>query len=772
MRWISFTTVVFAALSHSAIAANLIDPNGLGATDVVDLDLDPFPTGNPTLLTNPLTDPLNLGTHILTVGYVSSGELRIDGGSNVVSNSGIIGYLTGSTGVVTVDGVGSTWTNSGSLFLGSFLFSLGGDGALNITGGGTVSNTHGIIGTNADSKGVVTVDGNNSSWTCSGDLDIGSQGADGTLTITGGGTVSNAKASIAPTGAVTVGGAGSTWTSTDDLFVQSMLNIQGGAEVSNHRGYISTAGIVTVDGVGSVWTSGDDLDVADGTLNITGGGAVSSVGGSLGYYSGQTAAVTVDGAGSKWTGSDTIIVGRYGDGTLNITGGATVESSSGSLGYRSGATGVVTIDGIGSTWSTGSLSVGISSGIGMLTISNGAAVNAEGSTSAGEFGSITFDDGTLTTATLSVDSEDLLGTGAIYTNGLISDIGDIDLVFDATHGLSRTIQVNSQPGQDLTVHLDVNGAGSMAVGYHGSGSMNISDGVEVQTRSGYVGLEAASTGVVTVDGPGSTWTTTGHLTVGGQGAATLTISGGATVSSSSTTTPVLFLRDYVGLSDGSSGHVTVDGDGSKWSNRDLSVGIWGQGTLTITNGGLVSVAGMLTIDRDLDGNGFVNIATGGMLALEGDADDSLAQFLDLVEGTDAIRYWDDSVSDWADIAAASYGDDYTLEYLTTGDLLGYTLLTVGVSTLPGDYNGDGVVDAADYTVWRDNLGSNVTLPGDTTLGTVTSADYDVWRSNYGATQPVTGTEAQPASTPEPASLLLVCLALTAISGFYRGRCIM
>ena len=37
------------------------------------------------------------------------------------------------------------------------------------------------------------------------------------------------------------------------------------------------------------------------------------------------------------------------------------------------------------------------------------------------------------------------------------------------------------------------------------------------------------------------------------------------------------------------------------------------------------------------------------------------------------------------------------QFYTTG------VLSV-VSTLPGDYNGDGVVDAADYTVWRDNLG--------------------------------------------------------------------
>lgn len=56
--------------------------------------------------------------------------------------------------------------------------------------------------------------------------------------------------------------------------------------------------------------------------------------------------------------------------------------------------------------------------------------------------------------------------------------------------------------------------------------------------------------------------------------------------------------------------------------------------------------------------------------------------------------------------------------------------------LLGDYNRDDVVDAADYTVWRDNLGS-VVLPyssadGDGN-GHVGLEDYAVWRSNFGAT---------------------------------------
>ena len=50
--------------------------------------------------------------------------------------NGYIGTVSGSTGVVTVAGTGSTWTNSGDLYVGN-----SGNGTLNITGGGAVSNT-------------------------------------------------------------------------------------------------------------------------------------------------------------------------------------------------------------------------------------------------------------------------------------------------------------------------------------------------------------------------------------------------------------------------------------------------------------------------------------------------------------------------------------------------------------------------------------------------------------------------------------------------------
>ncbi len=52
---------------------------------------------------------------------------------------------------------------------------------------------------------------------------------------------------------------------------------------------------------------------------------------------------------------------------------------------------------------------------------------------------------------------------------------------------------------------------------------------------------------------------------------------------------------------------------------------------------------------------------------------------------------------------------------------------------PGDYNNNTVVDAADYSVWRNYLGQPVSIPNDITPGTVTQPDYDVWRGNFGKT---------------------------------------
>jgi hypothetical protein len=59
----------------------------------------------------------------------------------------------------------------------------------------------------------------------------------------------------------------------------------------------------------------------------------------------------------------------------------------------------------------------------------------------------------------------------------------------------------------------------------------------------------------------------------------------------------------------------------------------------------------------------------------------------------------------------------------------------------GDYNQNSVVDAADYTVWRDRLGSNPSPysgADGSGNGVVDAADYDLWRAHFGQVVPASG----------------------------------
>jgi hypothetical protein len=84
--------------------------------------------------------------------------------------------------------------------------------------------------------------------------------------------------------------------------------------------------------------------------------------------------------------------------------------------------------------------------------------------------------------------------------------------------------------------------------------------------------------------------------------------------------------------------------------------------------------------------------------------------------------------------------------------------------IPGDYNGNGTVDAADYVQWR-NGGP---LQNDPTPGVQNPGDYEFWRARFG--NPTGGGSALTflSGVPEPSALLALALAAAGMV-FWRTR---
>jgi hypothetical protein len=139
-------------------------------------------------------------------------------------------------------------------------------------------------------------------------------------------------------------------------------------------------------------------------------------------------------------------------------------------------------------------------------------------------------------------------------------------------------------------------------------------------------------------------------------------------------------------------------------------------------------------------------------------------------------YWDNQLVASASTDHGRYDPDFLqFEHIADFGTMTFRNFRWGTLALPatidGDYNENGVVDAADYVVWRKNLdavGNPGEVPGDGDDGSGTGApdglvdqdDYAFWRSRFGAITPL-GSGAGSvlgASVPEPAGALLLTAA--------------
>lgn len=146
-------------------------------------------------------------------------------------------------------------------------------------------------------------------------------------------------------------------------------------------------------------------------------------------------------------------------------------------------------------------------------------------------------------------------------------------------------------------------------------------------------------------------------------------------------------------------------------------------TLDVTGDGLID-------NRDLFG-------VGPLLVTGGAAPEVLAEYEAVLLRRGDLD--DDGDTDADDLAAlgANFGSGEWLYDLNVDGVTdahdAETFVTELLRTAPGDYNFDGVVDAADFTVWRDSLGqAGAALAADGDFdGDVDSDDYGVWSAAFG-----------------------------------------
>jgi T5SS/PEP-CTERM-associated repeat protein len=614
------------------------------------------------------------------VGVNGAGVLDITNGGSVSTDGLDVGVQSGGTGQVTVDGAGSALTFAGNAIIGD-----GGAGMLTISDSAAASNASGglAIGNQIGSDGTVTVDNavlrlsldNGEGW-----LNVGNNGS-GSLTVQDGGSVQAYGLNVASgqnsTGAVTVssGGtlaiAGPSWLIVGDQAGSTgsvTVNSGGTMTISNSSLFAGqeagSTGVITVDGAGSSMTgsqwgatiggSGDgtltvsdsglfsteSLAVDQGTASVLTGGAITTTYFSIGAQPGETGAVTVDGAGSSLTATAQTNIGDGGTGTLTVSdsgrfstsflgvdeGGASVSSggaiTTGVLWVAApgGVTTTITIDGAGSSLTAMNRSdIGVG-GSATLSIEDAATMTAAGmllGDNAGAAGAVT-----VTGVGSTLTDNGALGVGEGGAGALT--ISDSAVVSTTSGGL----MIGDQAGSNGTVTVDnaalhVSGSdggdGWLTVGNNGAGTLTVQDGGSVQAAHLNVASGQASSqtskGVVTVE-TGGTLTVSGssYLIVGNQAGSTgqITVESGGGITISSNT------GMYLGKESGSTGVVTVDGVGSSMTGAGgTTIGDAGTGTLTVSDSGLFST-GSLAV-----GQGTVSVSTGGAITVTNLAIDSL-----------------------------------------------------------------------------------------------------------------------------------------------------
>lgn len=404
-----------------------------------------------------------------------------------------IGSTAGSNGALVVTGSGTLSVSSNYLIVGDF-----GAGALTISGGGKVTSVGGVVANNPSSSGTVTITGAGSQWSNNFLSISADNGAVGRVRVEAGGKLlSSGNVMIGETsanadGQLIVTGSGSDFTMNNAGIAQFIIGVTGkgdfqlldNATASTKLSYVggnaSGVGTATVSG-GAAWSTNNLFvgNVGKGELTVSGGGTLTTTHSLATTTAGITnGKVTVTGAGSQWK-----ITGVYNNvplamgstsqtSELNVLAGGTVLIDSTASSFLSGdariantanSKAAITIDGAGSSFTTPyRLYLGnANNSTATVTVSGGGALNT------GYTNISSASDATATTA----DTVTVTGAGSVWTISDTLGSGPSDLQGLTVGGAGKGVLTIADGG-----NVKVNG-GTGTVGIGGlagsSGTLNI-----------------------------------------------------------------------------------------------------------------------------------------------------------------------------------------------------------------------------------------------------------------------------------------------------------
>jgi autotransporter-associated beta strand protein len=685
------------------------------------------------------------GLSTVTVGETTqSGDTDMFTGTFLGNAGGALTLYKTGDGTLTIGGSVDNNALNATVNTGTLVLAKSSSAAVHAIGGPLLINSGGTVqlaGSGGDQiYTAVTVTNN-------GTLDMNGQN-EGFQNLVGSGTVKNTGGSAAT---LTVGE--NTQSSDSDSFTGNFIGNVGGS-LSLYK----TGGVTFTLG-GSTDNNTLNAAVNTGTLVLAkaSSSTVHSIGGPL--LINAQGKVQLGGSGGDQiytlvtvTNNGTLDMNGQNEGFQSLLGFGNVTNSSNTastltLGENTQSADAATFGGSLNGSGDGNLNL-YKTGAGTLTLSGGGDNG---------FFYATVDSGTLILSKTSGTNVHALGgsgtvltvnqTGAVQLAGT----GEDQIFYKSNVVLNGTLDLNGQlegfdglSGGGLVTDTQSATSSTLILGQNDNAQGPATFSGRINDGKGQVSLVKAGNGTQILSGQNTF--SGGTLIIGG----TLVLASGAALPTGS----------MVSVTNGASLVVDADSIAGTVLSTSGTTTIAAGATLTASSFSLGTIGGLtiklggptVAANAKLNVTGTLNVAATLTVSLVNNFQPRLGDSFDLMD-------WGSLSGTFATLSLPVLAGGL---HWSTSQL--YTSGTISVGGLVGDYNHDGIVDAADYTVWRDSLGSTTNLAADGNgNGVIDAGDYDVWKMHFGQT--AGGGAGGAAGVPEPSSLVLCAMGAL---GFFRG----